>query len=474
MSDSPPPSQRDVDNPPEETGSSEPKTKTPPPLPSSNPVVKETVPAEDLMQFENEEEKAATVEDPSSGQSPMDTTEPPVTTELNPKMKAALEAFLEKEDTYVSTEMSSQFTNIRREQTSLSFDPEKRYVSTLSGNALNVARNRYRDILPYDKNRVVIRKEEGNYYGYLNASHIDVPGGKTKFIAAQAPLPVTLEEWWSMIDDEGVTVIVMACKLMEGQKSKCERYWPEVVDQPEMFGEYDVNVEKEQKFDDEDYLLRTMTMECLRTGETRRLYQLHYQEWPDHGCPTGVKQLLNMMDVMDKLKEQYSKDKPILVHCSAGVGRTGTIIALNHIREQMRAGTLENIDIFELVKELRRQRMCMVQTQDQYIYVHRCIATLCRRYLGIPETLRDEMRYQTSHLSSGVQTPVLIAPPTPTTGVVSQQPGTSGTQDVIGKYLEEHGGDLDLDEDDTTPVPDFPNEPPAPKGPEDLGDSAAQ
>lgn len=473
MSDSPPPSQRDVDEPPEETGSSEQKSKTPPPLPSSNPVVKETAPAEDLMQFENEEEKAATLEDPSSG-TPMDTSEPPVTTELNPKMKAVLEAFLAKEDTFVSTEMSSQFGKIRVEQMNFSADPDRRYTSMLSSNAVNASRNRYRDILPYDRNRVVIRKEEGNYYGYMNASHIDVPGAKTKFIAAQAPVPITLEEWWSMIDDAGITVIVMACKLMEGQKTKCERYWPEVVNQPEMYGEYDVNVEEVQTFDDQDYLLRTMTVECLRTGQTRRLYQLHYQEWPDHGCPTGVKQLLNMLDVLDKLKEEHSQDKPILVHCSAGVGRTGTIIAINHIREQMKAGTLENIDIMELVLELRRQRVCMVQTQDQYIYVHRCIATLCRRYLGIPETLRDEMRYQQSRLSSGMQTPVLIAPPTPTTGDVSQQPGTSDSQDVIGKYLEEHGGDLDMDEDDTTPVPDFPNEPPAPKGPEDLGDSAAQ
>lgn len=185
------------------------------------------------------------------------------------------------------------------------------------------------------------------------------------------------------------------------------------------------------------------------------IHQLHYKEWPDHGCPSGESQLINMIEKMAELHE--SSDSPVLVHCSAGVGRTGTIISVNYIRELIESAELESLDLFELVMSLRKQRASMVQTQDQYQFVHKCVAFYCRRHLGLPqpptppkEDLMDD--------SFSLPTPIA--------------PSFHNTLPVNGDQLIQIDDDSD-DESDGNSVPDFPHEPPAPRGPEELGSAAS-
>uniref|UniRef100_A0A8R1HPE5 protein-tyrosine-phosphatase n=1 Tax=Caenorhabditis japonica TaxID=281687 RepID=A0A8R1HPE5_CAEJA len=373
-------------------------------------------------------------------------------------MDTVLREFLKEEESYSQQDYLTRFYKIRVEQEKIRAEPE--YRSDCAVAPQHYARNRYRDILPYDHNRVEIQKDEENPEGYMNASFITLPGGKSQFIAAQAPLPTTLDEWWKMIDEHGVSLILILCKLVELNKIKCERYWPETVGECEIFGDYEITLEEERTFDDDEYLLRVLKMENQTNGETRVIHQLHYREWPDHGCPSGEKQLLNMIDLMESIHEESTSQAPILVHCSAGVGRTGTIIAINYIREQMKAETLSVIDVFGLVMTLRKQRASMVQTQDQYQFVHRCIASYCRRHLGI-ESKPDDLSVSQIPLDSSTSVR-LIAPPTPT---INDQIGTYHP-DVSTEHVTE-------DDSDASSVPDFPDEPPAPKGPEDLGSSAA-
>ncbi|CAI4228128.1 unnamed protein product [Auanema sp. JU1783] len=352
------------------------------------------------------------------------------------KQEEVLAQFLVVDEKLTMMDYVREFFEIRGAQDALR--SESKYASNTACNALYFSRNRYRDILPYDYNRVVLSGTESNPDGYMNASHISLDKGKTKFIAAQAPLPTTLEEWWQMIDEQNVSIILMLCKLLEMNKVKCQCYWPKPKGTKEIFGNYEVTFEDCERFDDdEDYILRVFSFENQITGVKKTVKQLHYKEWPDHGCPSGEIQLLNMIKKMADL--QTNIEQPVLVHCSAGVGRTGTIIAVNYVRELIEQNALDSLNIFEIVLSLRKQRASMVQTQDQYHFLHKCIARYCREQLGIPEPFK----------------PIKCEP---AQAYVTYPP----------KVLDEsYESDSDLD------VPDFPDEPPAPRGPEELGSAAS-
>ncbi|KAE9421455.1 hypothetical protein Angca_002224, partial [Angiostrongylus cantonensis] len=343
---------------------------------------------------------------------------------------------------------------IRLEQEAFRCDAE--FAARCASENVHIMRNRYRDILPckfYDSNRVVLKKTAENPNGYINASFISLPRGQMRFIAAQAPLASTLEEWWKMIDEQRVDLIVMLCKLVEMNKVKCERYWPSEVGKSLLFGCYEVMLETEESFGDDDYLLRRLRMTNQRNGDSKVVHQLHYMEWPDHGCPSGEKQLINMIEKMAELQGQC--DTPVLVHCSAGVGRTGTIISVNYIRELIGSKELDSLDIFDLVMRLRKQRGSMVQTQDQYQFVHKCVAYYCRKQLGIQQP--EPPSAPSLELSQSV--PSLMAP-------IFSAP-TQENNDLLLQFDDDSSDEC---EDDS--VPDFPHEPPAPRGPEELGSAA--
>ncbi|KAJ1361719.1 hypothetical protein KIN20_021044 [Parelaphostrongylus tenuis] len=334
-----------------------------------------------------------------------------------------------------------RFYQIRLEQEA--FRCEAEFAARCASENVHVMRNRYRDILPYDRNRVVLAKTDENPNGYINASFINLPRGQMRFIAAQAPLASTLEEWWKMIDEQKVDLIVMLCKLVEMNKVKCERYWPSEVGKSLLFGCYEITLEAEESFGDDDYLLRHLRMTNQGNGEIKIVHQLHYMEWPDHGCPSGERQLINMIEKMAELQGQ--SDTPVLVHCSAGVGRTGTIISVNYIRELIGSKELDSLDIFDLVMRLRKQRGSMVQTQDQYQFVHKCVAYYCRKQLGIqqPEPPIDSVL----DLSQSAPTPIvpIFSAPIPE------------KDNVLVQFDDDSSDDCD-----DNSVLDFPHEPPAP------------
>ncbi|KAK6748345.1 hypothetical protein RB195_001143 [Necator americanus] len=363
-----------------------------------------------------------------------------------------LEDFLNYEASLSMTDYIKRFYQIRLEQEALRSEAE--FSSKHASENVHVMRNRYRDILPYDHNRVVLSRTDENPNGYINASFISLPKGHTHFIAAQAPLTATLEEWWKMIEEQKVVLIVMLCKLVEMSKVKCERYWPSEIGQSLIFGCYEITLESEESFADDDYLLRRLKMTNQKTGESRTVNQLHYREWPDHGCPTGESQLINMIEKMAEFKGD--SDAPVLVHCSAGVGRTGTIISVNYIRELIESEELDSLDLFELVMSLRKQRASMVQTQDQYHFVHKCVAHYCRERLGIPHPQPND---------NSITEPVPSAP-------ISMAPVFAASQPENGGPLLQEDDESD-EEFEGNDVPDFPHEPPAPRGPEELGSAAS-
>lgn len=262
---------------------------------------------------------------------------------------------------------------------------------------VNRKKNRYKDILPFDSTRVLLSEYPGvPGSDYINANFIKGASGSNAYIASQGPLPHTVNDFWRMVVESEVQVIVMACNETEAGKHKCERYWcdggddkescqAEEDDRESQFGKFFVKVLKMREICP-DFSVRTMrlrwTSDDGEKEEERTVCQFHYSAWPDHGIPTQVKPLLEMVRLIRDC--QASETLPVLVHCSAGCGRTGTICAIDFIWGLLRTGKLNSdFSLYELVKDMRRQRIAMVQTVDQYILVHRAVRELFEEQLRV-------------------------------------------------------------------------------------------
>ncbi|CAN8003625.1 unnamed protein product [Ixodes pacificus] len=221
-------------------------------------------------------------------------------------------------------------------------------------------KNRYRSILPNEHSRVLL----GPGGDYINANRLrGFKGARSAYIATQGPLPHTVADFWAMVWQERAPVIVMITNLVEDAKVKCEQYLPE--GEPRRFGEVGVAVLRTTPRD--GYTLRELALECR--GEQRRVAHLWYTSWPDHGTPACPQQLLSLAREAEQLR---SETGPLVVHCSAGLGRTGCFVASSIGMQQLEAEG--SVDVLATVCALRGDRGGMVQTAEQYEFVHR---TLC-------------------------------------------------------------------------------------------------
>lgn len=239
--------------------------------------------------------------------------------------------------------------------------------AVLSNDPANGGLNRYRNIVAYDKTRVVVEKSAfNNNNEYLNASWI--PGYKQKkgYIASQGPIPESMPSFWHMVWREGCKVIVMVTNEIEGNKLKCHRYWPSREDPEVTYGAVKVTMQNETVTS--TFIHRVFLLECEGGSDTIDHYQ--YTVWPDHGVPNTTGEILSFRKVIRKKHPHASA--PMLVHCSAGVGRTGTFIVIDTIMN--RAERLEtDLDIRNLVKHIRCSRNYLVQTLIQYQFCFRAI-----------------------------------------------------------------------------------------------------
>jgi len=238
----------------------------------------------------------------------------------------------------------------------------------------NKAKNRYKNILPFDHTRVVLRgMGENPGDDYINANYIhheeeSLGGGKPykQYIATQGCVGGTRGDFYHMIWQERTLLVVMTTKVMERGKTKCARYWPEV-EQTEEYGGYTVtNVTEETS---KDYTLREFLVS--KGEESRRVFHYHFLGWPDHGTPEDPGSVLNFLHDVNIKQESLEGAGPIVVHCSAGIGRTGTFIVIDMIIDQIQTLGLDcEIDIQRTIQMVRSQRSGMVQTEAQYKFVY--------------------------------------------------------------------------------------------------------
>ncbi|XP_078275848.1 tyrosine-protein phosphatase non-receptor type 12-like isoform X3 [Rhinoraja longicauda] len=295
---------------------------------------------------------------------------------------------------------ANDFMRLRRLSTK--YRTEKIYPTNTGEKEENVKKNRYKDILPFDHSRVKLAlklTEEDS--DYINANFIKGVYGPKSYIATQGPLANSVLDFWRMIWEYKVGIIIMACREFEMGRKKCERYWPPHGDGALHLGEFQITCEEEQARN--DYFIRTLLVEFQ--NESRRIYQFHYVNWPDHDVPSSFDSILDMISLMREYQEH--EGVPICIHCSAGCGRTGAICAIDYTWNLLKAGKIpEEFSVFNLIQEMRTQRHSAVQTKEQYELVHRAIAQLFEK-----ELLRSrcaERLSETVEISSESQTISLI------------------------------------------------------------------
>ncbi|XP_045900276.1 tyrosine-protein phosphatase non-receptor type 3 [Micropterus dolomieu] len=225
----------------------------------------------------------------------------------------------------------------------------------------NTDKNRYKDVLPYDATRVVLRGQED----YINASHITVAppvsGVCLRYIATQGPLPQTCTQFWQTVWEQQIHTIIMLTTLTERGRTKCHQYWPHPPEAKD-YGHMRVKCHSEEC--NLAYVTRQFTLTHTQLHEERAVTHLQYVAWPDHGVPDDPSDFLLFIS---SVRERRRGEEPLLVHCSAGIGRTGVLITMETALTLLDEG--RPVFPLDIVKTLRDQRAMMVQTTCQFQFV---------------------------------------------------------------------------------------------------------
>ncbi|XP_044161440.1 tyrosine-protein phosphatase non-receptor type 18 isoform X1 [Bufo gargarizans] len=271
--------------------------------------------------------------------------------------------------------LGKEFQEIKNR--SAAFRQEGSYSTDTGGSQENLKKNRYKDILPYDQTRVpVTLLEEDAGSDYINASFIQGVDKQPRYIATQGPLSHTVLDFWRMIWQYNVKVIVMACREVELGKKKCERYWP--LDQETVqYGVFTVSTVSKVIVNPE-VVFRNLAVYFQE--EVREVGHFQYIAWPDRGIPDSYTCFLKMIQLVRRHQGEHKA--PMCVHCSAGCGRTGVICTVEYIQSLLdKQRVPSDFSIFEVVMEMRRQRPSAVQTKEQYDFLYHAITEMFEKQL---------------------------------------------------------------------------------------------
>ncbi|XP_055779119.1 protein tyrosine phosphatase receptor type Fa isoform X6 [Salvelinus fontinalis] len=247
-----------------------------------------------------------------------------------------------------------------------SVDPGQQFTWEHSNLEVNKPKNRYANVIAYDHSRVILTSIDGvPGSDYINANYIDGYRKQNDYIATQGPLPETLSDFWRMVWEQRTNTIVMMTRLEEKSRVKCDQYWPSRG--TETYGMIQVTMLDTVEL--ATYSVRTFTLYKNGSSEKREVRQFQFMAWPDHGVPEYPTPTLAFLR---RVKACNPTDAgPMVVHCSAGVGRTGCFIVIEAMLERMKHE--KSVDIYGHVTCMRAQRNYMVQTEDQYIFIHEAL-----------------------------------------------------------------------------------------------------
>uniref|UniRef100_A0A8C7KDC4 Receptor-type tyrosine-protein phosphatase F n=1 Tax=Oncorhynchus kisutch TaxID=8019 RepID=A0A8C7KDC4_ONCKI len=247
-----------------------------------------------------------------------------------------------------------------------SVDPGQQFTWEHSNLEVNKPKNRYANVIAYDHSRVILASVDGvPGSDYINANYIDSYRKQNACIATQGPLPETLSDFWRMVWEQRTNTIVMMTRLEEKSRVKCDQYWPSRG--TETYGMIQVTMLDTVEL--ATYSVRTFALYKNGSSEKREVRQFQFMAWPDHGVPEYPTPTLAFLR---RVKSCNPTDAgPMVVHCSAGVGRTGCFIVIEAMLERMKHE--KSVDIYGHVTCMRAQRNYMVQTEDQYVFIHEAL-----------------------------------------------------------------------------------------------------
>uniref|UniRef100_A0A8C2U4Z9 Receptor-type tyrosine-protein phosphatase S n=1 Tax=Coturnix japonica TaxID=93934 RepID=A0A8C2U4Z9_COTJA len=253
--------------------------------------------------------------------------------------------------------------NLKLSQEYESIDPGQQFTWENSNLEVNKPKNRYANVIAYDHSRVILLPIEGIVGSdYINANYIDGYRKQNAYIATQGPLPETFGDFWRMVWEQRSATIVMMTKLEEKSRIKCDQYWPGRG--TDTYGMIQVTLLDTIEL--ATFCVRTFSLHKNGSSEKREVRQFQFTAWPDHGVPEYPTPILAFLR---RVKTCNPPDAgPIVVHCSAGVGRTGCFIVIDAMLERIKHE--KTVDIYGHVTLMRSQRNYMVQTEDQYSFIH--------------------------------------------------------------------------------------------------------
>uniref|UniRef100_A0AAY4AQZ6 Receptor-type tyrosine-protein phosphatase S n=1 Tax=Denticeps clupeoides TaxID=299321 RepID=A0AAY4AQZ6_9TELE len=253
--------------------------------------------------------------------------------------------------------------NLKLSQEYESIDPGQQFTWEHSNLEVNKPKNRYANVIAYDHYRVLLSAIDGiPGSDYINGNYIDGYRKQNAYIATQGPLPETFGDFWRMIWEQRSSNIVMMTKLEERSRVKCDQYWP--TRGTETYGLIQVTLVDTVEL--ATYCVRTFSLYKNGSSEKREVRQFQFTAWPDHGVPEHPTPFLSFLR---RVKACNPPDAgPMIVHCSAGVGRTGCFIVIDAMLERIKHE--KTVDIYGHVTLMRAQRNYMVQTEDQYVFIH--------------------------------------------------------------------------------------------------------
>ncbi|KAM8918808.1 LOW QUALITY PROTEIN: tyrosine-protein phosphatase non-receptor type 18 [Lycaon pictus] len=234
----------------------------------------------------------------------------------------------------------------------------------------NVRKNRYKDVLPYDQTNDLSLLQEEGHGDYINGNFIRGTDGSQVYIATQGPLSHSMLDFWRLVWEFGVKVILKACREMENGRKKCEHFWAQEWE-PLQIGLFCIILTRETRLNT-DIVLRTLQVTFQKNCPS--VYQLQYMSWPDRGVPSNPEHVLTMVEEAYRL--QGSGPSPLCVHCSVGCG-TGVLCTVDYVRQLLLTQMIPpNFSLFNVVLEMRNQRPAAVQTEEQYRFLYHTVAQM--------------------------------------------------------------------------------------------------
>jgi len=317
-------------------------------------------------------------------------------------------------------------------------------LTTLEANKpINRVLNRYRDVLPYDHSRVVLWDCEAT--DYINASLVEVPRASRKYILAQGPLPTTLEHFWLAVWQRNTRAVLMLNKIIEKGAVKCHQYWPVNAGDSYELESVGLQLTHIESSPGQHYTVRTFKLTNTETGESREIFHFHYINWPDFGVPQCPDSFLEYLQAVRDSGSLDDEVGPAVVHCSAGIGRSGTFCLVDTCLVLIGKDGADSVCIKDILLEMRQYRMGLIQTAEQLRFSYIAIVEGAKQMGCLPEDALSDLN-------------IFTAPAPPPQ--ISHRGGLGGLQ--ITTLDSTSSSDEDDEDDDDLSLSDDENAPPLP------------